>query len=118
MEKSPQFNNSDFPPVFIVHVHLQHQHFPSIGMKEKGAIDIVSTVTLQGCLGLHTEKKESRTLRTSDTQCWNINLSNETADNKLGLDKSREGTKERKEFLVLIFVSHNPTLILFGNKLN
>lgn len=118
MEKSPQFNSSDFPPVFIVHIDLQHQHFPSIGMKVEGAIDIVSTITLQGCLGLHIEKKESRTLRTSETQYQNISLSNETANNKLGLDKSREGSKERMEFLVLIFVSHNLTLILFGNKLN
>ncbi|KAI1233835.1 hypothetical protein IHE44_0004283 [Lamprotornis superbus] len=33
MEKSPQFNNSGTPPVFIVHIDLQVQHFPSIGMK-------------------------------------------------------------------------------------
>lgn len=119
MEKSPQFNNSGIPPVFIVHINLQHQHVPSIGMKVKRAIDTVLTITLQGCLGLHTEKKESRTLRTSDynTQYWNTSLSKETADNKLGLGKSREGSEGGKEFLVLIFVSHHLTLILFGNKL-
>jgi len=46
MEDSPQFNSSGTLPVSIVHINLQREHVPSIGMKVKGAIEIALTITL------------------------------------------------------------------------